>query len=151
DGLEDGANAPTRFRVIDVDSHFVEPETMWARHLPERFREVAPRNVTDSEGVRHLCVGGETLPPVVRVPGGRTSAGQPGGADPVVRLEAMDAEGVDAMVMYPTTGLAFAAVKDRESTVALCRAFNDWAAEFCASAPGRLLAPALVPQADVRE
>jgi predicted TIM-barrel fold metal-dependent hydrolase len=151
EGTERDADEATRFRVIDLDSHFIEPESMWPRYLPERFREVAPRHVTDSEGVRRLCVGGETLPPVVRVPGRRTLAGQPGGADPVARLEAMDAEGVEAMVMYPTTGLAFAALKDLESTVVLCRAFNDWAADFCAAAPRRLLAPALVPQADVRE
>jgi predicted TIM-barrel fold metal-dependent hydrolase len=145
------ASTELRFRIVDIDSHFVEPEQMWLRYLPERFRDIAPRSVVDSEGLRRLCVGGETLPPVVRVLGGKSSASEPAGADPGARLEVMDAEGVDAMVMYPTTGLQFAALRDMDATVALCRAFNDWAAEYCAVSPQRLLAPALVPQRNVRE
>ena len=35
--------------------------------------------------------------------------------------------------------------------VALCRAYNDWAHDYCSASPQRLKAPVLLPQLDVHE
>ena len=61
----------------------------------------------------------------------------------------MDAEGIEAMVMYTTTGLFFFGVDSLELTVALCRAFNNWAHDFCSVDPKRLIPVYTIPIIDV--
>ncbi|HET8576570.1 MAG TPA: amidohydrolase family protein, partial [Methylomirabilota bacterium] len=60
-----------------------------------------------------------------------------------LRLADMDRDGVDATVMYgPIVPLL---IKDPELRRVCYRAYNDWLAEFCATAPERLLGAGLVP------
>src|SRR4029450_6301384 len=56
--------------------------------------------------------------------------GVPGAFDPHARLEDMDAEGVDAAVLFPTLGLFAPLVPDAESEREYCRALNDFYAEY---------------------
>jgi predicted TIM-barrel fold metal-dependent hydrolase len=130
---------------------------MWPEYLPSQYRAMAPRHEVDSMGYRRLVIGGQTM---ARVPAIPFPQGHPAdidtegarlGSDPVARLAAMDAQGVDVHVIYPTTGLSFGGVQNVELLVALCRAYNNWARDFCSVAPYRLLAPAIVPQIDVFE
>jgi predicted TIM-barrel fold metal-dependent hydrolase len=146
--------------VVDADGHFYEPESLWDERLPARFRGMGPRHALDSMGQARLVIGGVTLPryPSVPLPRRRDSRAQlmepeaqRAGWDPAQRLRIMDAEGIDAHVIFPSIGLFLGGVRDRELLAALCRAYNDWASDFCRAAPGRLLAPAVVPQADVHE
>ena len=60
-----------------------------------------------------------------------------------LRLTDMDRDGVDATVMYgPIVPLL---IEDPELRRVCYRAYNDWLAEFCATAPERLSAPASSP------
>jgi predicted TIM-barrel fold metal-dependent hydrolase len=144
------------YRAIDVDGHFIEPDILWEKYLRAEFRSAAPRFALDSEGRRRVVLGNRTTPliPTDKLKhSGPVRTGTPDGAgsDPVVRLEVMDAEGVDVMVMYPTRGLHFAFVPEKDACVALCQAYNNWAADFCSAAPDRLIAHAVVPQPWVHE
>jgi uncharacterized protein len=144
---------------MDLDGHFTEPESLWTDYLPAKFRDLAPRRVFDSRGRRRLIMGNETLPHVdfggMVMSREEKEAFEPApegsGWDPHVRLAVMDSEGFDIMVMYPTTGLHFAAVHDLEAAVALCQAYNNWASDFCSVAPERLIAQAAVPQRSITE
>ena len=138
-------------RVIDTDGHFDEPADMWTRYLPARFHEMAPGFVVDSQGRPRPYVAGEMKPHIPMPPGSTPGQMSPGGSDPHARLADMDKEGIDVMTMYPTTGLFFFGIERVDVTVALCRAFNDWAHDFCSVASERLIAPVLVPQIDVHE
>ena len=140
----------TDYRVIDVDGHFVEPEDMWKRYLDARYHEMAPRRVTDNQGRTRSMIAGR-LKPFIPPPPDSTMHLNRGGHDAKVRLEAMDREGIDIMTMYPTTGLFFFGIDELDVTVALCRAYNDWAHDFCSASPERLIAPVLLPQMDVHE
>jgi predicted TIM-barrel fold metal-dependent hydrolase len=62
------------------------------------------------------------------------------------QLEAMDHEGIDIMVLYPTRGLGATAIEhmDGRLSSALCRAYNRWLADFCATAPERFVGVAVV-------
>jgi predicted TIM-barrel fold metal-dependent hydrolase len=140
----------TALRVIDVDGHFDEPQSAWERYLDPRFRDLAPRLVFDNRGRPRVQVGGRTKP-YIPAPAGPRLDQVPGAYDPKARLAAMDREGIDVMTMFPTKGLFFFGIERLDVTVALCRAYNDWARDFCAAAPARLLAPALLPQMDVAE
>jgi hypothetical protein len=59
--------------------------------------------------------------------------------EPEVYLEGMDIEGIDVGILTPT--LTFLVLRHDQLpgplANAICRAYNDWAAEFCASNPAR--------------
>jgi predicted TIM-barrel fold metal-dependent hydrolase len=159
-----------RYRAVDIDQHFLEPESMWDEYLPAKFRGMGPTHHVDSMGVSRLVVGGVTLPRLPKIPlpvatkgtgfeesgisDSKTHYGMDqrraqAGWDPAVRLEFMDAENVAAAVIYPTVALHFAALTDIELVVALCQAYNNWVADYCRTAPDRLIAAAVLPQLDV--
>jgi predicted TIM-barrel fold metal-dependent hydrolase len=63
-----------------------------------------------------------------------------GTTDPKERLERMDQEGLDRVVLYPTLGLTWEIeTRDVELSQAYCRAYNRWIVEFCAGSGGRLV------------
>jgi len=80
---------------------------------------------------------------------------RPGGHEPKARLDDMDADRIDAVVLYPSLALFFGpadeipALHDVEFVAACERAYNDWLADFCAFAPARLFGAAAVPLQDV--
>jgi predicted TIM-barrel fold metal-dependent hydrolase len=139
------------YRVFDADGHFDEPQEIWPQYLEPQFRELAPRFVRDSQGRPCMYVGGEVKEHIPMPPGHRAGDAMAGGRDPHVRLADMNKEGIDVMVMYPTTGLFFFGLERLDVTAALCRAYNNWAHDFCSVAPERLFAPVILPQMDVPE
>ncbi len=59
-----------------------------------------------------------------------------GSMDPDERLKVLDAEGIDAAVLYTTVGLLWEAeLTDPELSQAYTRAYNRWICEFCAASP----------------
>jgi predicted TIM-barrel fold metal-dependent hydrolase len=72
--------------------------------------------------------------------------GHVGGFEPKARLAVLDAEGIDAVVLFPTlSAVPIAAIPDEGFALALARAYNNWLADFCQVAPGRLYGVAQVP------
>lgn len=139
----------TTLRVVDADGHVNEPEDLWAQYLPARFHERAPRRVRDDEGRSRNVIDGEMLPPIPMAPEWSRPGRPTGGWDPHARLADLDAEGIDQAVLFPTTGLFFAGVADPDLEAALCRAYNDWLADYCATDRRRLVGVAAVPQHDL--
>src|SRR5436190_19002293 len=72
--------------------------------------------------------------------------GLAGGHEPNARLLDMDSEGIDKAVLYPTLLLAFR--PDPGEFGAMCRAYNNWLADYCRAAPERLFGVAVVPLQD---
>ena len=59
---------------------------------------------------------------------------------PSERLKLLDAEGLEAAVLYPTLGILWEAeLTDVELSQAYCRAYNRWIADFCRASKGRLI------------
>ena len=157
------------YRAVDLDQHFFEPSTIWDERLPAKFKGMGPTHVTDSMGIKREVLAGVTLPRLPRIPWPRKhpafasasidAASHYGfqerlaraGWDPKARLELFDEENVSAALIYPTAGLHFSAITEVDVYVALCRAYNDWAAEYVSHDPTRLAASALVPQLSVKE
>src|SRR5581483_6695151 len=71
------------------------------------------------------------------------------GYDPVSQLEAMDREGLDVAVLFRTSPLHCDETLEPEYASDLCRAWNDWIADFCKANPERLKASALITLHDV--
>ncbi len=155
--------------VIDADGHILEPPDLWERYLEPRYRDRALRIRTDEEGLEYIEIGGVpslmsrkgfpgTLGAMgkmhvedVRPNPERTYlAGAPHGSmDMKERLERLDAENLEAAVLYPTIGILWEAeLEDAELTDAYCRAYNRWIAEFCFDSGGRLIPIAHVSLSD---
>ena len=66
-------------------------------------------------------------------------------------LRAMDAQGIDAVVLYPSIGLfvPFLPELSADESADACRAYNDWIAAYCATDGSRMHGVGLVPLVDV--
>jgi uncharacterized protein len=139
--------------VIDVDGHTFEPDELWEQYLPARFHDRRPRLVRDDRGTTRYLLEGRMIPPGTGrgawVPEGmrESAVHREGAVDPKLRLEDMDVEGIDIAVLYGVVSLGFYAMTDRELCVAVCRAYNDWLADYCAADPSRLKGTPALPLA----
>jgi predicted TIM-barrel fold metal-dependent hydrolase len=123
------------FRVLDADAHVVEPAEVFSAWIDNPL----PAN----------------LPPdTPLVPCGDFDlvADQfAHGFDAASYVRAMDAQGIDAVVLYPSIGLfvPYLPSLTPDDSAAACRSYNDWIADYCAHEPSRMTAAGLVPLADV--
>jgi predicted TIM-barrel fold metal-dependent hydrolase len=62
-----------------------------------------------------------------------------------------ETDGVAGSVLYPTEGLQLYQITDSALFAAICRAYNEWLAEFCRTAPCRLKGVAMLPVDDIDE
>ncbi|MGH7933354.1 MAG: amidohydrolase family protein [Candidatus Binataceae bacterium] len=156
------------FAVFDADSHIVEPRELWETYLEPEYRVPGKLALWREEGKlgSYLKINGEVfrdteslnipshaiwrpgmtweaigeLDPKTRHPANE------GASKPAARLRDMDAMGVDQALLYPTWfAEGFPLVKDPDVAYALARAYNNWIADFCSVAPGRLCAAAMIP------
>lgn len=148
----------TPIPIIDADGHVVEPEETWTRFLDPRFLDAVPRPVRDGDAFFFRSGDVESFrmrarPESLAAPrkSGERSGGlraRAGADDPASRLEDMDLEGFARAVIYPTYGLMVQGVRDAEAAPALCRAINEWIADYCRHDAERLLAVGVLPQTD---
>ncbi len=138
-------------RIISADDHMdihVMPPEVWQERLPKAHRERGPKVVQTDDGP-FWEVEGRRLSPSGRKGAGYLQSNDHGfrPGQPGTRLEDMDRDGVDAQVIYSpmTTQLR---IQDAELRAACLRAYNDWAVEFSAADPARLLLLAHVPGHD---
>jgi predicted TIM-barrel fold metal-dependent hydrolase len=153
------------YNVIDADGHILEPLDLWAKYMDPKFRDRAPRLVTDNAtGKEKLLVEQQMLGSEQGMGGiggvgarqGEIKAaemkyedGRPGGFDPHKRIPDMDSDGIDAAFLYPSMGLFAGAVHDPALASALCRAYNRWLADYCKPYPDRLFGIAMLPMQSV--
>jgi len=152
-------------KVCDADTHALEPMEMWQEYVEPKFRAGAPRLIIDENNIERMVVGEKVMAPGpfpiggVGYPGGLTrpedirsitwDKAYPGGWDAVVKLRDMDSEGVYNTVIYTSVGLFFGGDEEPQLVGALCRAYNNWIADFCKKSPDRFKAMAIVPLMDV--
>jgi uncharacterized protein len=152
------------YGLISVDDHVLEHPRVWADRLSkEKWGERIP-HVESSNGAECWVIDGHTLPLTGR---GSIGAVLPDRAaspahwsevpaqayEPSERLKAMDADGVDVSVLYPTVagmaGETFGQLQDPELELACVQAYNDWLLEEWASASPRFVPQCLVPLAPI--
>ena len=149
--------------AVDADGHILEPADLWESYLEPAYRDRALRIVKDENGLDELVIAGErskmsrrgfpsTLAAMGR-PDLRAMARDPdvtyenhaayGSTDAKERLDLLDAEGIDAAVIYTTVGLLWEAeLEDADLSQAYCRAYNRWVVDWCADGNGRLYSAA---------
>ena len=146
------------YKLLDSDMHIFEPPDLWERYIDPAFRDRAPKGWPGLDNPSVLVVEGKLLPRYAR-PGlhyqtkyarlmeDQYRASAERSFDPESQLLAMDTEGIDVSVLFPTRGLYALAMNDLEPrfAAAIARAYNDWLAEFCSAAPERMYGAAMVP------
>jgi predicted TIM-barrel fold metal-dependent hydrolase len=144
----------TRPLVIDADGH-VEEDLHWiVDRLPDSVKPLAPTFRREDDGAITNLIEGRPWSPDFPFPRGKEthrSAGgvrRIGGRDPRERLAVLDAEGIDAAVLFPSLALMWGLYQDGPTAAALCAAGNDWTADYCRADPQRLIGVAVLPQQD---
>jgi predicted TIM-barrel fold metal-dependent hydrolase len=155
--------AKNGFKILDSDMHVMEPADLWLEYTDPKYKDLAPRGL--ERWVRDLAMvdvdgnpwGRPPEPPGQR--GGhkfhedqaRYGEDQARGWSNTVQLEAMDREGIDVAILYPTRGLHTLARGDLAPDVAaaLAAAYNDWMYEFCAADRSRLIGVGMVSPFDI--
>lgn len=153
--------------TIDADGHILEPPDLWEQYLEEKYRPRALRICVDDEGYEYLeidqkpskrsrkgslgllgAMGEEDQKPS---PDRRYADNMPfGSADMHERLSLLEQENLDATLLYPTIGLLWEVeLTDPELSLAYCRAYNRWIADFCRDSGGRLVPIAQLTLLDV--
>ncbi len=152
--------------LVSVDDHLCEPPDLFKYHMPEKYRDRAPRIVTTRYGqaweVEGVKVNGLGLNAVVGRP--RSEYGveptafdqmRKGTYDIHARIDDMNANGVLGSMCFPQfpgfAGGRFQSMKDKDLALATIRAYNDWHVhEWAGAYPGRFIPVALLPLWDIQ-
>ncbi len=168
-------------KIISVDDHVIEPKDLWSSRLPSKYQDVGPRIVrqrlrvgghtggtsmweeTEDGDLTDVWHYEDIRLPMIQLfaaPGfGELELKactyeqyQPGTYIQHDRIEAMDANHVDAAICFPNSlprfaGQTFSEAKDKDLALLCIQAYNDWMIDdWCAGeGAGRLIPLTIVP------
>lgn len=155
-----------KFKIIDVDTHVVEPYDLWTSRISvAKYGDKVPqvRHIAE-EGEDFWYFNGQRLGPAA----GTSMAGwpehapkhpktwnevDPSSSDAHLRLKKMDESGIWAQVLYPNVA-GFGAgqylgLEDPELMLLCVQAYNDWVAEWASADRRRLLPQMALPFWDI--
>jgi predicted TIM-barrel fold metal-dependent hydrolase len=151
--------------LVSIDDHVIEPPDMFEQHMPEKYRDQAPKVVRQPDGsdrwvfqgneAGHFALGAVASWPKDEWnmdPGGYAEM-RPGCYDVHERVRDMNAGGVLASMTFPTfagfAGNHLSRGEDRKLTAIAFSAWNDWHIdEWCGAYPGRFIPLSIVPLRD---
>ena len=155
---------PLITRVFDTDHHITPPPDLWTSRLAKKYLDRAPCVVDLEDGTQAWSFeGGEVLHLF-----GLENVGakdprelswrvnyrdlQPDYYEPKSRIEAMNVDGIDAALVFPSVAGHLSSVRDDELYLVCVRAYNDAAFEWCqAGDPHRLFPAAMIPSRNLDE
>lgn len=134
-----------KYGVVSGDDHVREHAEVWTRRMSkQRWGDRVPHVATDAAGAQSWWIDGK--------PAGSYDAGSFDAAASCHaegRLQAMDQDGIDYSVLYPTasgmSGEGFGRLDDIELETACVRAYNDWLIEEWAQVSPRLVPQCIAP------
>ena len=166
--------AKNGFKIIDSDMHVFEPHDLYLKYMNPRWGDRIPRGPprkkygkieftyadgnpmrTSAKRIMAPKSGGGELTPAEAADLSRRQVAHryeiplKRDFDAVSQLDAMDKEGVDVAVLFRTFPLHCDDDLEPEYANDLCRAWNDWMADFCKADTKRLRPSALITLHDV--
>jgi predicted TIM-barrel fold metal-dependent hydrolase len=162
--------------ICDSDLHVMEPADLWQRYMEPEFAHAAPVGMAEIPRDMRVKVKNHVmlrLGTVRPIPGGggRRASGwrsehdnvyadsEARGWDAESQVNAMDAEGLDLAVLFPSRGLFVLGLDSVEQVgtdglepdyaTAIARAYNNWMKDFCDYAPHRMFGAGMVAPHDV--
>ncbi len=160
--------AKNSFKVIDSDMHIMEPVDLWQKYIDAPFQDRAPQGTAEHAADLNLIHPNGKLwgrDPIRaadtgRGPGNRAKEVEARyrshadrGYSNQVQLEAMDAEGIDVAVIYPSRGLHVLGEPNMDPPLAaaVARGYNNWLYDFCQADPDRLLGAGMISVFDIND
>ncbi len=160
--------------ICDSDLHVMEPPDLWERYIDPAYAHAAPRGLDEIprdmrvKVKNHVMLRLGSVRPM-RIEGRKTgwreehdnvyADSEAAGWDAPSQVAAMDAEGLDMAVLYPSRGLFVLGLDcfeqagpdglEPEYATAIARAYNDWMKDFCDVAPTRMFGAGMVAPHDV--
>ena len=160
--------------IADSDLHVMEPPDLWQRYIAPEYRHAAPVGLTELKRDMRVRVKNNVLlrlgavrPQYIdgRKTGWRDeheevyAEAEASGWDPASQVRAMDKEGLDMAVLFPSRGLFVLGLDSSDHigpdglepafATAIARAYNDWLADFTSHAPDRMYGAAMLAPHDV--
>jgi predicted TIM-barrel fold metal-dependent hydrolase len=135
--------------IFSMDSHVVEPRTLWQDGLPARFRDRALR-AERREGYLVMTADGKDLHRM-QIGDGNSDNPRIGGTNPQLRLQDMDKDGIDAELLFPNLGMMTYAIDDAELSFACMQVYNDWLMQQFGADKDTFVPCAVLPMRDVAE
>ncbi len=159
--------------VADSDMHVMEPADLWQRYMDPSWAHAAPVGLSEIERDMRVKVKNAVMLRLGRMrpqAGGRPWKSSQDQAfvhaeasnwDAKSQVKAMDMEGLDSTVLFPSRGLFVLALQSAEYigsdglepdlASAIARAYNDWMADFVrdCDAPTRVFGAAMLAPHDV--
>ncbi len=153
--------------LVSIDDHMVEPPDMYKNHVPAKWLDDAPKVVHNENGADEwVFQGAKTSTPfgmAATVGWPRSEWGfepgsyselRPGCFDVHERVRDMNANGVLASMCFPTmagfNARTFSEAADKELSLVMLQAYNDWAIDdWCGAYPGRFIPLGIVPMWDI--
>ncbi len=160
--------------ICDSDLHVMEPPDLWERYIEPEYAHAAPRGLSEIQRDMRVKVKNHVMLRLgsvrpQRVEGRKTgwreehdnvyAASEAAGWDAASQVAAMDAEGLDMAVLYPSRGLFVLGLDsveqvgpdglEPEYATAIARAYNNWMKDFCDVAPARMFGAGMVAPHDV--
>ena len=160
--------------ICDSDLHVMEPPDLWERYIDRSYTHAAPKGLSEIPRDMRVKVKNHVMLRMgtvraMHVEGRKTgwreehdnvyAASEAAGWDAASQVAAMDAEGLDLAVLYPSRGLFVLGLDSTEQVgadglepeyaTAIARAYNDWMRDFCDVAPDRMYGAGMVAPYDV--
>ncbi len=160
--------------ICDSDLHVMEPPDLWSRYMAPEWAHAAPIGLSEMERDMRVRVKNHTMLRMGRVRPQRIDGRKTGwraehddvyaaatarGWDAQSQVDAMNTEGLDLAVLYPSRGLFVLGLDsvdavgpdglEPEYATAIARAYNDWMKDFCDHAPDRMFGAGMVAPHDV--
>jgi predicted TIM-barrel fold metal-dependent hydrolase len=162
----DVADVIADIKVIDVDTHVIEPYDLWtSRVSTARFGDKVPHVVWHEQRGEDVWLSGDRILGAAAAPAVAGYDHAPpaypprlSDADPTTwrladRLALMDDYGIHAQILYPNVagfgGGRFVNPADAELNLLLIQAYNDFLTDLATEAPGRLVPVMGLPFWDV--
>ena len=151
----------SEIRIIDTDTHVVEPPDLWTSRLSAKWGDHVPHVRWDDAAGEEAWFTGDTRLGAVGAPAmagwhehppfhpRRWSETDPTSWDATKRVALMDEYGIHAQVLYPNVAVFDAkniiGMKDPELQLGCIRAYNDFLVDWSSAAPGRQIPVASLP------
>ena len=146
---------------ISANEHIIESPDVWTSRLSaEKWGDRVPHIITKDDGTEQWLIDGREFP---LVGSGSAAACTPDRSkeprqwadipavivDPAERLRAMEEQGVDYAVLYPSVagigGERFGQIEDPDLELACVQAYNDWLIDTWGAASPKFIPQCVVP------